>query len=106
MTILKFQGKVEIRDRNPVLVLIDDRDVVAELDWGRRFNGPVTVAFADQHFTGDLDAEQGLSGYSEWTPGEPTVFTIGGHDILDLLERYEDQEITLWVADEPINTLE
>lgn len=71
-----------------------------------KWSGPVTVAIADETFTGDLYADEGSRGYSEWTPGDPATLTVGPHDIRRILDRYEDQEITVWIADEPINTLD
>jgi hypothetical protein len=110
--IKKFKGKIEFGDSCRVgnddldgAIHIGGVDVIAELE-PKEFNGKVTVAIADQRFTGDLSVDMGW-GYSEYTPMESDELTVGAHDILKTLRQYEaGQEITLWVADEPINTLE
>ena len=66
----------------------------------------VYVALADSTFDGDLYTSAAMGGYSEWTPGDPLDITVGKHDVVKRLEKLEDQEVTLWIADEPVNTLE
>lgn len=107
MTILIFKGIV--KEHDPDLesgnwYSIGGVDFIEVID-ETPFNGPVTLAIADERFTGDLDCTEGLEGYSEYTPGEAPELKVGPHNILDILDRYEGQEITLWIADEPINTL-
>lgn len=108
--ILKFQGRVEMGDSCRVSdedengsVRIGDVDFVDKVG-ETTFRSPVTVAIADERFAGDLELEYGW-GYSEYTPMEADKLQVGEHDILQILERYEGKEITVWVADEPINTL-
>ena len=104
--ILKFQGIVSTSDyenySNRSIGGVDFMEKIEETT----FKGPVTIAIADQTFTGDLYCDEGTPGYSEFTPGDPAELTLGPHDILDIIDRYDGQTITLWVADEPINTLE
>lgn len=108
MTILKFKGVVEMWDSNLKSennYSIGGVDFIAKIQ-STAFNGPVTIAIADDRFTGDLYCSEGLKGYSEYTPSEPADLDVGAHNILKILGRYDGQEITLWIADEPINTLE
>lgn len=108
--ILKFQGKVQII-YNPIDVIIGNTRIMYDIESAFRNKQPVTVAIADQELTqsivnGTLDIDTGMEGYSEWTPGYPSNFTVGGHDILKRLQGLEYTTITLWVADEPFNILE
>jgi hypothetical protein len=66
----------------------------------------VYVALGDEQFNGDLYTDEGSSGYSEWTPGEPAELMAGDHDIFARLWQMEDKVVTLWISDEPINTLD
>ena len=108
MTILKFKGVVETYDfclESANDYSIGGVDFIAKIV-ATPFDSPVTVAIADERFTGDLDCSEGLQGYSEYTPGEPADLCVGPHNILKILDRYDGKEITLWIADEPINMLE
>lgn len=115
---LYFEGKVYCGDEcrvgsdwNPKTdeykegsILIGDRDFVGEIL--ENFGGKkVTVAIADERFDGDVTGELGW-GYSEYTPMDSDSLTVGKHDLIEILSRYEDKEIKVWVADEPINVLE
>lgn len=109
MTVLQFKGLVESGDafrcddeEEPGAVLIGDQDVVG-LIAQTTFTGPVTVAIADQRFTGDsLTADLGW-GYSEYTPMDADELRVGDHDLLAILDRHVGKEVTMWVADEPID---
>lgn len=108
MTILKFQGVVDDFDfklDSDNFYSVGGRDIIREVN-NADFSGPVTVAIADATFTGDLDCWEGSPGYSEYTPGDPAELSVGPHNILEILDRHKGQEVTLWIADEPINTLE
>jgi hypothetical protein len=100
--ILKWHGIVEEAFHG---MTVDGHFIVAET-WAARFPGKVTVTIADQSFSGDLEAFEEMRGYSEWTPGTPEELTVGPHDIIELLRRYDGQAVTLWIADEPVNMLE
>ena len=111
--ILKFDGAIAFGDEYRVAeddalngsVHIGGRDVLAEVD-DAGFTNPVTVAIADERYSGDLAYEIGW-GYSEWTPVEEDKLTIGPHNIIALLSRHpEGAVVTLWIADEPFNTLD
>jgi hypothetical protein len=118
MTVLKLTGQVQLgdayrvdRDELDGAVHIGGVDVlkaVGEAFLDGRDNGTipkVTVAIADERFTGDLEYEYGW-GYSDYTPMDPDELNVGPHNIIDYLTKLEGQTITLWVADEPFNTLE
>lgn len=112
--ILKFDGPIQFGDSYRVdetedalhgLVHIGGVDVLAAVA-ETRFSQPVTVALADERYSGSLAYEIGW-GYSEWTPVEDDKLTVGPHNILKILARYNEGEVvTLWIADEPINTLD
>ncbi len=119
MTVVKFQGVVDVDLDAPEddLIMIGGADVVLILDrafptnydprTGHKHPNKVTFAIGDETFSGDLYAVVTYSGYSEWTPGDPCELTAGDHDIKQILgERYNGKVITMWVANEPINTLE
>jgi hypothetical protein len=111
MTTLKFVGKVEFGDScrsDPAepegYLHIGGRDVVAEVEEAK-FRGPVTVGIANATFTGDLFVETGW-GYSEFTPMEADRLRVGQHDLDDILGASgEDEDITLWISDEPIDLM-
>ena len=75
-------------------------------DHADKFTGPVTIAFADERFAGEgLAADLGW-GYSEYTPVDSDLLGIRGSDVnlIEILRsRYVGYEITLWIADEPID---
>jgi len=101
--ILRFEGVVE---EFPTGITIGGRDIIKEIA-NAPFDGKVTVAIGDERFHGDLDAWEELRGYNEWTPGEPATITVGHNNILRILEdHYNGEVVTMWVADEPVNTLE
>lgn len=110
--IKKFQGILEFGDSSRTdlneiegAFLIGGRDVLGELE-GTIFASPVTIAIADERFTGDLNIELGW-GYSEWTPVELDTLLVGEHDIIKIVGQHQEgEEITLWVADEPVNIIE
>lgn len=106
---LKFTGKVESGDDCRVCdedldgaIHIGGVDVVAEMS---QHSGRFTFAVADQSFDGELFVETGW-GYTEWTPMESDELKVGDHDLIEILRRYEDQEITLFVFNEPANILD
>jgi hypothetical protein len=109
--ILKFQGLVILKhecrcsdDGEDGSVWVGDKDVV-DCIGSSEFKNPVTVAIADERFDGDLSVELGW-GYSEYTPMDPDLLKVGSHDLIEILKRHEAKEITMWVSDEPVNTLE
>lgn len=111
---IKFNGPItfgnpcrcgEVDSAPDGAVFINGIDVVNTIH-STKFNGPVTIAIANDQFSGDLVTEIGW-GYSEWTPMDSDVLKIGNHDLLEILDRYtEGNVITMWVSDEPINVLE
>lgn len=107
MTILKFDGQLTCDwDYHHMCLSIGGRDVFDAVR-GAAFSGPVTVAVGGASFTGDtLCVAAGSPGYSEFTPGSPAEFVIGKHNIFPLLENMDGQTVTLWIADEPFNTLD
>lgn len=119
MKALKFEGIVTLGDTYRVSgewtdyyedgdkngsVWIGDADVVQEID-NAQFGSAVTVGIADDKFDGDLFVETGW-GYSEYTPMDPDVLKVGGHDLIEILTRYEGKHITLWISNGPINLFE
>jgi hypothetical protein len=112
VTILRFDGIVT-RGEDPCrvdsqetqgAVRVGDRDLVEEVS-ETTWSGPVTVALADERYSGDLAYELGW-GYSEYTPMDADELTVGPHDVIEILLRHEDKSLTVWVADEPFNTLD
>jgi hypothetical protein len=105
MTVLRFDGIVENVDYEDFT--IGGRYVIEEIGkaFGRQ-KAAVTAALADERFEGDLDLYIGSRGYSEWTPGEVGRLRIGKHDLFDRLDELDGQQVTLWIADEPVNVLE
>lgn len=111
MTILKFKGLVNTHCgwEAPGEFLIGQTNVIRVVNdmWMKgEIRDRVTVAIADERFTGDLYALNGVEGYSEWTPGYVAELTVGPHNLIEILDRYHGQRITMWIADEPFNTLE
>jgi hypothetical protein len=110
MTVLRFDGIVESEWR--ITVEIDGRDVINEIhetwptSWHEDNPPRVTAALADERFEGDLLACHGSEGYSEWTPGDVGDLRVGEHDLFDRLDELDGQQVTLWIADEPVNVLE
>jgi hypothetical protein len=107
VTELRFDGLVEYDEYgNPPTPKIGGRDVIEEvIETFGYAHKPVTVSLADERFTGDLFADEGSMGYSEWTPGDPSKLCVGDHDVLARLEELNGKTATLWIADEPVNTL-
>lgn len=113
MTILKFHGELvfgngyrnsESADDLDGSIHIGGADVLSQIA-NVQFNGPVTVAIADERYSGDLAYELGW-GYSEVTPVDDDKLTVGPHDIIARLNQYEaGQIVTMWIADEPFNRL-
>lgn len=105
---LKFKGMVETGnycrvadDGKDGAIHIGGVDVVAEMS---SHSGRFTFAVADQTFDGDLFVSEGW-GYSEWTPMDSDELKVGDHDLIEILRRYEGQEITLFVFNEPSNII-
>ena len=65
----------------------------------------VTIAIMDETFDGELFADVGCGGYSEWTPGDPAELKVGPHNIFNELGRFEGKKVTVVVADGPVNLL-
>lgn len=108
MTTLVFHGTVDDWADPTVpqhfhTIRVGGRDVLAELEEAFTERQTVTVAIADQAFTGDLFVDLGARGYSELTPGDLSKLTAGPHDLKSVLGRYDDKVITMWVSDEPID---
>lgn len=106
MTQLRFSGLVECEKCNPVSVKIGGRSVLDEVEETFQGTHHVTVALADERFMGELDCDVGSEGYSEYTPGESAILRAGDHDVLDRLEELDGNEVTLWIADEPVNVMD
>lgn len=107
--ILKFSGIIEYDfdlDESLSVLRIGGEDVIRSVSSAFEGGSRVYVAMADEAFDGDLYSDEGSPGYSEWTPGDPAELRIGNHDVLDRLERLRGANVTLWIADEPVNTLE
>ena len=111
MKALRFEGEVTLGDtfrvyydEEPGAIRIGGIDLVDAVDEAK-FTKPVTVGIADETFDGDLFVETGWD-YSEYTPMDPDVLKVGGHDLLEILSRYEGKSITVWVSEGPINLLE
>lgn len=108
MTILKFRGVVNTFDLHLAsgsMCSIGGTDFIRQIHEAP-FGGAVTVVIADSTFDGDLSCWEGSRGYGEYTPGDAAELTVGPHNILEILDRYNGQGVTMWVADEPINTLD
>lgn len=113
MTVLKFQGLVErgddcrVSDDCPQGAFhIGGVDVVARVHDEFPSSAKVIVGIADETFTGELFIDFGW-GYSEWTPMESDTFKVGDRDVAEeVRRRFDGQEITMWVSDEPINILD
>jgi hypothetical protein len=112
MTTLKFEGEINFGDGCRVAVgdeldgsiHVGGRDVIAEIEEAN-FCGPVTLGIANATFAGDLFVETGW-GYSEYTPVESDALKAGAHDIVGVLERYQEGDrITVWIADEPVDLM-
>lgn len=109
MTVIKFSGLVELGDDCRVAyegeldgsVHIGGRDVVEEVGQ-TQWSGPVTVGIADERYTGDLLVDLGW-GYSEYTPMDPDMLTVGPHDLIAILLGHEGEQVTVWIADEPVD---
>jgi hypothetical protein len=69
------------------------------------FSKPVTVAIMDERYTGDLSVDVGW-GYSEYTPMDPDVLKVGDHDLIEIIGRFEGQQVRVIIADEPVDTSE
>ncbi len=63
----------------------------------KNFHHVVTVGVNSEIFTGDLEVYEGTECYSDRTH-DPARFRVGSRNILTLLDRYEDEVVTLWVA--------
>ena len=111
--ILRFKGIVKCGDRCRVdesddslhgALHIEGRDVIAEIH-AAIWRGPVTVATADERWTGQLAVECGW-GYSEHTPMDSDSLKVGPHDLIDIIEKHKGKNIYLWISDEAVNLLE
>lgn len=110
---LIFKGKVELGDEYRVghndmfdgAVNVGGIDVIEEIYDTFNSNQKVTVGIANKDFDGELFVQCGW-GYSEYTPMEQDELRVGEHNIIDILSDYEDEEVTLFISDSPINLLE
>ena len=102
--VVSFGDEYRCRDEDyEGAVFIGEADVVMEI--AEEFNGRVTIGIADARFDGELSVETGW-GYTEWTPIDSDKLEVGSHNIINILERYGGQTVTMWVSDEPINLLD
>jgi hypothetical protein len=117
MTILKFDGIVtydwEDDDSDDAIMSpprIGGRNVGEELRqaWpeSSKAQTHLFVALGDETFSGDTYLYPGCRGYSEWTPVELSQLYVGDHDVFQRLRQMVGQVVTLWIADEPVNTLD
>ncbi|GAA5417939.1 hypothetical protein Pryu01_03017 [Paraliobacillus ryukyuensis] len=109
---LIFKGKVELGDDCRVglaeedgAIRIGDKDVVREIDDTFSSDTKLTVGIADKTFTGELFVMCGW-GYSEYTPMDSDELKVGEHNLISILQEHEDEEVTMFVSDEPIDVLE
>jgi len=110
---LIFKGKVELGDDcrtgynnlSDGAVIIGCIDVIKEVYDTFNSDQKVTVGIASKDFDGELFVQCGW-GYSEYTPMEQDELRVGEHNIIDILSDYEDEEVTLFISDSPINLLE
>lgn len=113
-TFMKWRGLVEIQrttDTFEVMdILIGQQSVIESIEMAHHadtFKGSATVAIAGEKFSVDNVWGYGWHGdYSEYTPGNPAELMAGPHNLIDILERYEGQNITMWVANGPFNLIE
>lgn len=105
LRVCKFKGAVRVESRNPEELWIGDENFITKIE-EMNFKKPVTVAVVIGVFTGDLEADPGGTGYSEWTPGWPAKLKVGGHDLLEELQRHRGSPVTVIVSDGPVNLLE
>lgn len=108
MSKLEFHGVVDwfadpTEDRHGGTVSIGGRDIIHEIEAAFGDSGKVTVAIADETFTGDLYLDQGSRGYSELTPGDVAELKAGPHSVIHELYRYHKQVVTMWVSNEPLD---
>jgi hypothetical protein len=111
--ILKLHGEVDAPYPDSCEVYIGKESVTEEIqragfDSGHEWNDPpkVLVAIAGEKFAGDLYCLDYEPSWSEWTPGWCCELTVGEHDLVKILHSYHGKVITMYMADEPINTLE
>lgn len=128
MTILKFEGVLDLYastgdSYHLDTIKVGDEDVVTAVrntDFGER----ITVAFASAAWRAEFEgtgiwACQSSRGYSEWTPGSPSELELffnpnnevgvpveNCHNIKEELREFDGKEVTIWIADEPVNVLE
>lgn len=109
----KFSGVVTLGDECRVseghehgapngAIWIGEDEVIGELDTDSRITGVVTIGLLNQKFDGALFIEMGW-GYSEWTPMDSDMFRVGDHDLIDILQREEGNDVTLIVSTGPID---
>lgn len=105
MTVLRFEGVLRKTGYNPALYLIGDRNVLEEVwDMAPAGSDHVIVELGEAtaidvfHVGGELEIEQGMDGYSEWTPGTNPRFYVGREDLLEKLEKLEGKTVVLTVA--------
>lgn len=68
------------------------------------FSVAADFLIGDTTWDGIAQLQQGW-GYSEYTPIDADEFFVGPHDILAILRGHEDKDVTVWIADEPLNLL-
>ena len=106
---LRFEGLLRMGD-NPDTPWVGDaepfwknRDVLKELQNEAKYGHPqcaiqVTVSGETLTAEGRLDLDEGITAYSNLTPGEPSKFCIGPHDVLEFLSRYDGQNVIIDIA--------
>jgi len=107
-TVLCFTGEVEsgAEPEDPEggpTIRIGGVDVVAAIEAAWKETARVTVALADERFTGMLDVDSGARGYSEWTPAETATLRAGEHDVLARLRVLDGRRVTVWVSGRPVD---
>ena len=99
-----FNGVVSFdeHDFGPGL-LIGGEDLISNINFPK--GTKVICGIMDDRWDGELSIESGY-GYSEYTPMEYDTLSVGDHDLLDILSRYEGKRITFFISDGPINLLD
>lgn len=100
MGVLTFEGLVKVTEHhNPLRVEVNGVDVLDAINEHLGYRVDHVVAQIDaERFEGVMDADSGLKGYSELTPGEPSMFYVDGNDLLERLEALDGKRVTLTVA--------
>lgn len=101
---LRFEGEVGVTSSNPCTVMIGDRNVldeVTDITHYRKKHMIIQLLHGDDGLeivSGTAVADEGMKGYSELTPGDPSLFYVGEADLLKRLVGLEGSEISLEIA--------